>query len=226
MAKKKIAKRKSPKKLACNHVANPYTPLAIGSYADRLGLKGAKKKAFVKEMLKAHRALKANPMVKLATGSGGMIRPNPLLVTVGANPPKKRTKKKAAKKKVIKKKVAKKKDTRKRKANPALADITKLPGYAKAAAKFSEFHGISPSAVKVIRVNDGKKGVTRKVVTGLGMAPEVHYTSGKIKGSNKDKYHYVHKTKKGKEPYLVWNPDTKTLELVGGAIKTKDWLYD
>ena len=60
----------------------------------------------------------------------------------------------------------------------------------------------------------------------MGIAPETHYYT-KMKGSNKNGYLWVHKNGEqgGKKPYLVLDPETGIVSMVGGTLKVTDWLH-
>lgn len=113
-----------------------------------------------------------------------------------------------------------------RKQNPAIEDV---PGFKKAAAKYRKFHGENPTRFRSVRVDDGKQGLTRKVVVEMGEQPEIHYMVEHGKASNKEGVHWVHKTgHKGKgKPLLVLDPDTGLmLTIPTGKTRVNDWIRD
>jgi len=107
-----------------------------------------------------------------------------------------------------------------------LSTVSSWPGYSAALAATRKFHAADPTKATIIEIDDGKPGVTRKVVAGLGIAPETHYYT-KMKGSNKNGYLWVHKNGEqgGKKPYLVLDPETGIVSMVGGTLKVTDWLH-
>jgi len=100
-------------------------------------------------------------------------------------------------------------------------------GYEKARKAYKKFHGSEPTHATVYQLDDGKPGIEYKVVTQLGHAPEVHYIipDGQ-KSPSKENTHWVHHTNEGQPPALLYDPQTQTNMLVGGAMKVDDWLYD
>lgn len=113
---------------------------------------------------------------------------------------------------------------------PSSASIQKLPGFKKAYKRFVHLHGVKPTGVQIIRVDDGKSKITKKVVFTVGDIPEFVYqgTIGgvKIKGSNKAGKTWVHKTARKNMPMLAVDPDTDQLFALGGETKVTDWLRE
>lgn len=94
----------------------------------------------------------------------------------------------------------------------------------KAAKRYKKFHGHNPTHATVVQIDDGKKGVTRKVVVALGTVPETHYQVPWK--SNKEGYYWVHPHPKGDEPLEVLDPDTElTFKIPGSRTKVTDWWH-
>lgn len=107
-----------------------------------------------------------------------------------------------------------------------LAAAARLPGFDAGAEAFRKFHGgLEPKDVRIVRVDDGKKKTTRKVVVGLGVVPETHYVTP-YEGSNKQGYYWVHEHPEGKEPLEVLDPETGVTMKIGGSFKVTDWWHD
>ena len=107
----------------------------------------------------------------------------------------------------------------------SLAEAKSFPWFEQARKDYVKFHGVEPKNFKIAVVPNGAKKVTRKAVTVLGKAPELHYIADDHAGSNKQGYHWVHKTTKGKEPIMVKHPDTGNVEVLGGAMRVTDWMH-
>ncbi len=106
-------------------------------------------------------------------------------------------------------------------------DIATLPGYTSAMRAYRKFHGEAPAGFKVKRIPDGKKEVTRKVVSVVGDAEEIWYNTRGMK-SNKAGSTWRHKfgEKSGKKPTWIYDPATKMVSAVGGKYKVTDWFHD
>lgn len=113
-------------------------------------------------------------------------------------------------------------------------DVRALPGYDVALERFKQFHGgskraaIEPEQALVVRVPDGSRRVTRKVVVAVGRVPETHYLGGSApKGSTKKGYHWVHEHEPGREPIEVLDPETRGVHLklpLDKRTRTTDWM--
>jgi len=127
----------------------------------------------------------------------------------------------------------------------ALDEAAQLPHYDAAVRRYEEFHGAAPTDARVIRVDDGKRGVTRKVVTALGEVPETHYRtpwrSQKATGDDfsdwerkfgkskkKGLVHWVHHHLEGGMPLEVLDPETGlTIKLpTTESTQITDYWYD
>lgn len=104
--------------------------------------------------------------------------------------------------------------------------IIDLPGFDEAYKRFKKFHDSEPTEVVVYEVPDGIDA--SKVVLTLGQVPEMHYVTP-LKNSNKNGYHWVHKTAKGKEPVHLYNPLTDEHIIVPphlDGMRVTDWLRE
>ena len=106
--------------------------------------------------------------------------------------------------------------------------VRRLPTFSKAVADFKKMHGAAAelSKAQVLRFDDGKKGVTRKVMAVLGPTPELHYL-GKIKGSNKYGDHWRHPTNKKSMPVYAKDPETGLIYVVPvgkSRFRLTDWM--
>jgi len=94
-------------------------------------------------------------------------------------------------------------------------------------AEVKKFHNEEPTVAKVVRVPDGKPGVTRKVVVALGYVPETHYFVPEDWKSSKNGPHYVHPHPEGGEPLEVLDPETGlTSKIPGPKTRVTDWWRD
>lgn len=159
---------------------------------------------------------------------------NPLLATIGNPGPKKATKKKVAKKKVAKRSNKKALPRRKNFDGPRIKQLGKisidkirdLPGFDENYKRFKKLHDTDPTEVIVYEVPDGIDA--KKVVIMLGQVPEIHYVTP-IEASNKNGYHWVHKTAPGKEPVHLYNPLTDEHIIVPphkDGMRVTDWLRE
>ena len=121
-----------------------------------------------------------------------------------------------------------------RKPNPhretSLEMASMVPGFKKAYSRFIKLHGTPPTGAKLVKVDDGKSTITKKVVFTVGDIPEFVYqgtVGGKrVKGSNKAGKLWVHKTAKRNMPMLAVDPETEQLFALGGETKVTDWLRE
>lgn len=139
-------------------------------------------------------------------GRGMMTRENPLLAVVGNARRKRRKNPTPAKQKKL-----------------TLDDVQNAPGFEKAKKAFKKFHEQDPHGAVVMRFDDGKPGVTRKVVVALGQVPETHYVTPWE--SNKKGYYWVHKHPKKGMPLEVLDPETGLTSKIGGTYKVTDWWH-
>ena len=94
----------------------------------------------------------------------------------------------------------------------------------KAVKDFKRFHGSLPKSARIIRIDDGKPGVTRKVVVGLGRTRAIEYdTKGGFRGSNKKEANRWRHAMKGKA-LLIKDPETGIVSAGGGDFYADDWL--
>jgi hypothetical protein len=101
------------------------------------------------------------------------------------------------------------------------------PLLAKAQKEHQAFHGRRAKKLLVVRVDDGKPGVTQKLVVGLGMVPETVYSVPQEWGSSKGPHTYVHDHPAGKEPIEVKDPETGlTMKLpTYGGMRVTNWWH-
>lgn len=101
-------------------------------------------------------------------------------------------------------------------------ELDKVPGFAKAMAHYRQFHGADPDSVSVMQY----PGEGSKVVVRMGEVPETHYLGPD--NSNKRRTHWVHKHSekgKGKNPDLLFDPETGLMTIAGGTYKVTRWIY-
>jgi hypothetical protein len=106
--------------------------------------------------------------------------------------------------------------------------LMKHPDYAKAAKAFARLHGSKGTKVDVYERPDGRDDSEFLIV--IGDSPELHYEFNRGE-SNKNNYHWVHKTAKGHQLVMVYNPFTKEISYlppVTGKEGTRvdDWLRE
>lgn len=106
------------------------------------------------------------------------------------------------------------------------AGVDKAPGFAQALKEYRKFHGADPHSVDVYRYASSKNDT--KVMVTMGRVPETQYVVDGGKDSNKAGHHWVHKHRekgKGREPNLLFDPVSGTMQIAGGSYKVTSWIY-
>lgn len=106
------------------------------------------------------------------------------------------------------------------------AGVDKAPGFAQALKEYRKFHGADPHSVDVYRYASSKNDT--KVMVTMGRVPETQYVVDGGKDSNKAGHHWVHKHRekgKGREPNLLFDPVSGTMQIAGGSFKVTSWIY-
>ena len=105
-------------------------------------------------------------------------------------------------------------------------DPMRVPGVAAALARCPVFHGgAKPARIRVVRIPDGKRGVTREGRLRLGNATATSYKVP-AKHSNKHGREWEHEWRRNR-PMLLLDPATEVIEtVVPGQRIAHDWLRD
>lgn len=98
---------------------------------------------------------------------------------------------------------------------------------ANAQKRAKKFHGREAERAVVVRVPDGKKKVTKKLVVAMGLVPETVYQVPGEWGSSKGDHVYQHDHPATKPPIKVLDPETNlTMDLPQHPdARITDWMY-
>ena len=107
----------------------------------------------------------------------------------------------------------------------------KAPGFAENMAAFKRFHKAQPRHATIVRIADGSKKVTRRVVFAMGQAPEASYQTLAGMKSNKASKNgrtitWIHKLGEGggRKPLLVHDAKSGVSSFIGGTYRVSDWM--
>jgi transcriptional regulator with XRE-family HTH domain len=107
----------------------------------------------------------------------------------------------------------------------AIEEAQDAPYFDEAMRDARRFHGSEPTEAFVVRVKDGKPGVTRKAVAMLGTRKETVYEVPDSMPSNKNGVVWFHEHPDDAPPMIVKDPETGLTMDVGGAVVVDDWFY-